>query len=611
MKTSIATVSIGGSLREKLVAISRAGFDGYEIFENDLISSPMSPEDIRSLSDDLGLTIDLYQPFRDFEGVSESQLARNLKRAAAKFDVMKRLGVDTILACSNVGTAIDPSDQLAIDQLGKLSEMAEFFDVKIAYEALAWGKFVSTYDHSWSIVQAVNHASLGLCLDSFHILSRGSSLDKIAEIPGDKIFFVQLADAPLMSLDVLTWSRHYRLFPGEGAWDLPAFVLAAISAGYSGPLSLEIFNDTYRQGAPTLTARDGHRSLKTLEDETIGISSSHSQTSFKNLDPLPLLQVPRGFSFVELQPGEGDQLVKVLSALGFELAGAHRRKAVELWTQGDARIVINNDLTGTQAELVGVGVEVADIDTLTERARSLKARLKPRDIESGEEELVAVEAPNNIDFYFGELTGVNPKWSSEFASLNSKSSQETALTHIDHIALRQPWQRIDESVLFFRSIFGLEIDDGQDIASEFGLVRSRSLVNKDRTIRLALNVTPTGADGRQTFSDHIALSTVDILKTAKLLRSNGLHVLRVPQNYYEDLTSKFEIDKDRLKEMQDFDVLFDSNEDGNFFHFYTQPIGSLFFEIIQRVDGYDGYGASNAFVRLSSQRAIDVKGLVK
>ncbi|MEY4411583.1 MAG: hypothetical protein RLZ69_1157 [Actinomycetota bacterium] len=261
MKTSIATVSIAGSLREKITAIARAGFDGLEIFENDFVASDLSPAAFRSTLADHGLTLDLYQPFRDFEGVGAEQLAANLERAKGKFALMNQLGVDTILACSNVGTAVEHNDQLFIDQLGTLAEVAAEFGVKVAYEALAWGRFVSTYDHAWDLVRSVEHPNLGVCLDSFHILSRGSSLDTIDQIPGEKIFFLQLADAPMMSLDVLSWSRHHRLFPGEGGWDIPDFVHRVLRAGYTGPLSLEIFNDVYRQGSPSVTARDGHRSL--------------------------------------------------------------------------------------------------------------------------------------------------------------------------------------------------------------------------------------------------------------------------------------------------------------------------------------------------------------
>jgi 4-hydroxyphenylpyruvate dioxygenase len=65
MKTSIATVSLSGSLTEKLHACAAAGFDGVELFEPDLIANDHSPEEIRALSSRLGLSLNLYQPLRD------------------------------------------------------------------------------------------------------------------------------------------------------------------------------------------------------------------------------------------------------------------------------------------------------------------------------------------------------------------------------------------------------------------------------------------------------------------------------------------------------------------------------------------------------------------
>lgn len=93
MQRSIATVSLSGTLTEKLAAIAAAGFDGVEIFENDLVYFDGSPADIRNMAADLGLDIVLFQPFRDFEGVSPAQLARNLDRIRRKFDVMHALEI--------------------------------------------------------------------------------------------------------------------------------------------------------------------------------------------------------------------------------------------------------------------------------------------------------------------------------------------------------------------------------------------------------------------------------------------------------------------------------------------------------------------------------------
>ena len=69
MRRSIATVCLSGTLDEKLAAAARAGFDGVELFEADLVNSPLAPDEVRGLADERGLTIDLYQPFRDFEAV--------------------------------------------------------------------------------------------------------------------------------------------------------------------------------------------------------------------------------------------------------------------------------------------------------------------------------------------------------------------------------------------------------------------------------------------------------------------------------------------------------------------------------------------------------------
>src|SRR5436190_406865 len=114
--------------------------------------------------------------------------------------------------------AVADLDRLAA-QLHAAAERAAAHGMRIAYEALAWGTHISTYEQSWEAVRRADHPALGLCLDSFHILSRGSDPAGITEIPAEKLFFLQLADAPHMNMDVLQWSRHHRLFPGQGAWD--------------------------------------------------------------------------------------------------------------------------------------------------------------------------------------------------------------------------------------------------------------------------------------------------------------------------------------------------------------------------------------------------------
>ena len=298
-RTSIATVCLSGTLVEKLHASAEAGFDGVEIFEPDLVGEPASPEEIAALARRLELRLDLYQPFRDAEGVTEQEFAHVVRRARAKFQLMQRLGMDTMLVCSNVGTATVDDDEVSADQLRRLGDEAAAYGVRLAYEALAWGRFVDDYRRAWRIVELADHPAVGTCLDSFHILSRGHDPAAIEQIPGDKIFFVQLADAPALTMDVLSWSRHHRLFPGEGAFDLAAFVGHCLEAGYTGPISLEVFNDTFRQTDVLRTAQQAKRSLTWLEDRVAHLPADRRPDG---PTPLPEVDQPAG---LRLRRGQG------------------------------------------------------------------------------------------------------------------------------------------------------------------------------------------------------------------------------------------------------------------------------------------------------------------
>src|SRR3954452_10257704 len=210
MRTAIATVCLSGTLDEKLEAAAAAGFDGVELFETDLLASPLSPAAVRARAAELGLSIELYQPFRDFDSTDPAQLERNLRRAEAKLDAMQELGAPALLVCSSVAPDAVDDDARVAEQLHALADRAAERGLRIAYEALAWGRHVNEYDRAWRIVRAADHPALGTCLDSFHILSRRTDLAAIAGI--DKLFSVQLSDQPHLSLDALQWSRHYRCF---------------------------------------------------------------------------------------------------------------------------------------------------------------------------------------------------------------------------------------------------------------------------------------------------------------------------------------------------------------------------------------------------------------
>jgi len=604
MRTSIATVCVSGTLVEKLHACAAAGFDGVEIFEPDLIAAPQSPEEVRAVADRLGLTLDLYQPMRDVEGVDEAEFARVLRRAAAKFAVMERMGMDLVLCCSNVATATVDDPEVSASQLRRLGDLAAARGIRIAFEALAWGRFVDDYRQAWRIVQLADHPAVGLCLDSFHILSRGHDPARIREIPGERIFFLQLADARSLTMDVLSWSRHHRLFPGEGSFDLVDFMGHVLHAGYSGPWSLEVFNDTFRQTDAARTALHAHRSLRWLED---AVGRAHP--SLPGLTLLPDSAAPSGVDFVEIKAEDTSAIEAQLGQAGFTPRGRHRTKPVSLWTAGRARVVLNEQHARDLApHLAAVGFEVDDAEALARRVAALQNPPVYRRTYATEQALEATAAPGGMEVFWTQAADAGESaWMAEFE--HGATPVPSPITGIDHVSMTQPWQVIDETVLFYTAAFGLHAESTTDVPSPQGLVQSRVIAGPiaqdgDR-VRIPLNVAPPiiAEQGSATgLAQHVAFACDDVRALARDARARGLAVLRMPDNYYDDLAARFALEPALLAELRELDLAYDRDGDAEYLHLYTQTVGQIFWEFVERRAGYAGYGASSAGIRLTAQR---------
>lgn len=604
MRKSIATVCLSGTLAEKLEAIGAAGFDGVELFENDLLTSPLSPEEVSRRLADLGLTLELFQPFRDFEAVAPQRLQHNLRRARHKFALMERLGASHVLVCSNVaGDPID-DDELAAEQLVTMADIAAEHGMQVAYEALAWGRYVNDYEHAWRIVHLADHPALGTCLDSFHILSRGSDPAGVEAIPSGKIFVLQLADAPVMSLDLLNWSRHYRCFPGQGGLDVAGLVGHVLRTGYDGPLSLEVFNDVFRQSPAERTAVDGLRSLVALEEATLERLSDGSAAGAQLTAP-PAPVVPSGFAFAELSVASPTELDAFLRSLGFTRIGMHRSKPVSLWQQGEARLLVNADRRSGVTRLPAVGLESGDPAASVQRAVALEAPVLPRATGPSEVVLDSIAAPDGTEVFFCRTNEPDhPSWTDDFASTGDAAQREAGIERIDHVALTQPWQFFDEATLFYRSVLGLQPRDSLEVPDPYGLLRSRAVTSPDGSVRLALNVQPAAHAGAPDApTQHVAFVTGDIFTAARVLRENGAEFLHIPENYYDDLEARYEMDDDFARQLRAHRLLYERAGDGEFFQLFTVTRGTIFFEIVQRTNGYDGYGAVNAPFRLAAQHA--------
>ncbi|WP_395316360.1 bifunctional sugar phosphate isomerase/epimerase/4-hydroxyphenylpyruvate dioxygenase family protein [Variovorax sp. UC74_104] len=622
MHRSIATVSLSGTLRQKLEAVADAGFDGIELFEADFINFKGTAAELGRIAGDLGLSIDLYQPFRDFEGMPEAQFRRSLERAERKFDLMQAMGAPTMLCCSNTSPLSVNDPALAAAQLHELAERAARRNLRVGFEALAWGRHTSLYGQAWEIVKQANHSHLGLILDSFHTLSLKDDPAGIAAIPGDKIFFLQMADAPLLSMDVIQWARHHRSFPGQGDFDVIGFFEQVLRAGYTGPLSLEIFNDIFRETPNRRTAVDAMRSLLYLESEArqrLAKPAAPQQVTLFDPPPVPALS---GLSFIEFAADEASAatLATLVGQLGFRRIGRHRSKAVTLYRQGDINLIVNaqpDSFARQRFEAHGtsvcaLGVRCDEPLAAVGRATAMRSQRHDSPVGPNELRVPAIVAPGgNLIHFVPEMLGANGLYETDFILEDEGAgANDAGLQRIDHVALGLALDQLDTWVLFTRAVLGLEPGESLELADPFGLIRSRGVANADRSLRLVLNVSLSQRTRTaRTLSvtgggavHHIALSCTDIFETAAKLRANGTRFVPISDNYYDDLATRIDIDPALLSRMRESGVLFDRSPAGDYLHIYTESFeGGLFFEVAQRVGGYDAYGALNAPARMASQ----------
>jgi 4-hydroxyphenylpyruvate dioxygenase len=625
MRRSIATVSLSGMLREKLQAIAAAGFDGVEIFENDLLQFSGKPREVRAICADLGLAIDMFQPFRDFDAATDAQVQRSLDRLQRKFDVMDELGTELILVCSNVQPDASGDTQRLAEQFSRLAELAGQRRMRCSYEALAWGSQVKRFAQAWAVVERVNHASLGLTLDSFHTLSLRDDPRPIAKLPGERIFYVQLADAPWIVTDVLTHSRHYRCFPGQGEFDVTGFLRAVLDAGYAGTISLEIFNDEFRSAPARSHAVDAMRSLLWLEEQVHLAHSAHAPEAPPYRVPLFAPPPPprlTGWSFIEFaaDPAVATRLSALLASLGFVRIGRHRSKDVDLYGLGEVRIVLNLeqdsfarsffDLHGTSA--CALALTTGDARQALARAEALGCMRVAGEVGPGELSIPAVRAPDGSRLYFCDPPQAGrPPFEADF-EIDAEAARRAAglgAARIDHIVYSVPGGQIEPWLLFERAVLGLQAQRNTVLHDPYGVIRSREIESADKAVRTSLmvserdntvvsrSVSRYGGAGVQ----QVAIAVREVVALVSALREGGAPMLPVPDNYYEDLAAKYDLEPAFLDSLRTAGVLDERDAKGEFLHAYSAPFEDRFeFEFVERRGGYELYGSTNAPVRLAA-----------
>jgi sugar phosphate isomerase/epimerase len=267
------TISLAGPLEAKLRAVREAGFSQIMLSARDIVGHPEGLDAAVAAVRASRLRVTGFQVLRDFEGLTGHLHDYKMDIAKSMLEMCSALGSRVLLVCSSTSVhAGSQADDLARD-LRKLAMLAIPKGIRVAYEALSWGRTVQEFPQAWDIVCRADMPNLGLGLDSFHLFATKTPLDELDLIDPDKVFLVQLADfmwTEIKSVEErIATARHFRVFPGEGVHsaDLAALVAKLHALGYRGDYSFEVFNDDYQQlPLPTVAQRAWRSALWLAED---------------------------------------------------------------------------------------------------------------------------------------------------------------------------------------------------------------------------------------------------------------------------------------------------------------------------------------------------------
>lgn len=269
------TISLAGPLEAKLKAVREAGFTQIMLAARDLVGHPDGMEAAVAAVRASGLRVTGFQVLRDFEGLSGHLHEYKIDIAKSMLEMCHALDCRLLLICSSTSVHATDDTGALVRDLRKLAMLAIPMNIRIAYEALSWGRTVNEFPQAWDIVCQADMPNLGLGFDSFHMFATNTSLDELDMLEPEKIFLVQLADfmwTEIKSVEErIATARHFRVFPGEGVHSeaLASLVSKLHELGYRGDYSFEVFNDDYQQMPLPTVAQRAWRSAQWLGEDVL------------------------------------------------------------------------------------------------------------------------------------------------------------------------------------------------------------------------------------------------------------------------------------------------------------------------------------------------------
>lgn len=254
---SLATGVSPHPLRARIEAAGRAGYRGFGFYASDLAASRerLGWRDIRALLADNGIRHVEVECLRDWFADGAARAASDAERRLL-LEAAGELGAFQIKIGGGLPGRWTAGDMT--EPFGVLCDDAARVGARVSLEMVPFSA-VKDLAAALAVVEGADRPNGGLILDFWHLDRAGVSPADIAALPPERLFGVELCDAPAHVEGTMledTWKR--RRFCGEGAVDIAGYLAAVGRLGFAGPFGCEVISDAVRAMPLEEAARRSH-----------------------------------------------------------------------------------------------------------------------------------------------------------------------------------------------------------------------------------------------------------------------------------------------------------------------------------------------------------------
>jgi sugar phosphate isomerase/epimerase len=235
--------------RDRCANAARAGFKGIGLWHADIEHQLQEHtlQEMKAIFDDAGLRYLELEFLQDFWLPEDDELRQaSDARRRLLFDTAATFGAHHIKVGNIPGTPGD-LDEITAAFAALCDDARNHTDAKIVYEFMPFDVNVHSLDTAITLATGAGAPNGGLAIDTWHMVKLGITPDDLRRVPLQYLSWIELSDGQIENMpDPIDEVVNHRRLPGEGEFDIPAYVEVCRDMGYPGPWGVEVLSEELR-----------------------------------------------------------------------------------------------------------------------------------------------------------------------------------------------------------------------------------------------------------------------------------------------------------------------------------------------------------------------------